>query len=91
MVDVAAKANVSMANVIAPLALKVTIAPSARNARMDAAPMVSAATENVYVFLVTLAKIAPMHLHVRKILVKMVCAHKAVVFATMGGPAKHVR
>ena len=57
---------------------------------MDAAPMVSAATENVYVFLVTLAKIAPMHLHARKIHVKMVYVHKDVVSVMMDGLAKHV-
>jgi hypothetical protein len=90
MVDATAKANVSMANVIAPLVSKVTIAPFANNARMDVAPMVCAATANVCAFLVTLVKIVPMHLRVRKTHVKMVCAHKAVVFVTMDGPAKHV-
>ena len=90
MVAVAVKVNVPMANVIAHLDSKVKIVPNAKNAQMAVAPTVSAAAADAYAYQVTLAKIAPMHLHARKIHVKMVYVHKDVVSVMMDGLAKHV-
>jgi hypothetical protein len=70
--------------------LKVKIVPNAKNAQMAVAPTVSAAAADAYAYQVTLAKIAPMHLHARKIHVKMVYVHKDVVSVMMDGLAKHV-